>query len=304
MRISVGPKMPCESSKARQGISGQIALARQQQKRYQHRDRRLPVQQPGAAQPAHQRHRSEDVHHVIHIESIARTLLPAHARQGSIQAVAQPVERHAHNHQQQRVAVVARQRIADARANLRAKPKQRELVRGHPARRALGHPLQGALLHATPSAPGSPAAPLQNPMHRFIAADCRIHRRPPFRQYASSRQSDCLCRSQFLRSALHVERNVNSSDSRGTLSTNGPIAQPSPRRNRARQRDRLDLHVESAVPLLVAPVGIQPPQKAVLLAGSQRALVRACPATSISEIRVLREMLYPCCASSRPKVTS
>jgi len=32
----------------------------------------------------------------------------------------------------------------------------------------------------------------------------------------------------YLRSALHVDRNVNSSDSRGTLSTNGPTAQPSP----------------------------------------------------------------------------
>ena len=60
MRISVGPKMPCESLKARQRIRGKIALARQQQKCNQHRDRRLPVQQSGAAQPAHQRHRSQE----------------------------------------------------------------------------------------------------------------------------------------------------------------------------------------------------------------------------------------------------
>ena len=35
--------------------------------------------------------------------------------------------------------------------------------------------------------------------------------------------------SYCLRSALQMARNVNSSDSRGTLSTNGPIAHPSPR---------------------------------------------------------------------------
>ena len=135
--------------KTRQGIGGKVALARQQQKRNQHRDRRLPVQQSGAAKPAHQRDGSKDVHHVIHVEAIARTLLLAHAGQGSIQAVSQPVEHQAQNHQKQRVAVVARQRVADSRANLRAQTQDGELVGADPARRSLGHPLQCALLHGS-----------------------------------------------------------------------------------------------------------------------------------------------------------
>src|ERR1035437_8783111 len=34
--------------------------------------------------------------------------------------------------------------------------------------------------------------------------------------------------SSYFRNALHVDRNVNSNDSRGTLSTKGPIAHTSP----------------------------------------------------------------------------
>ena len=86
-----------------------------------------------------------------------------------------------------------------------------------------------------------------------------------------------------------MERNVNSSDSRGMLSTYGRT----PSRGRAGwsvSARRLHLQVEPAVALLVAPVGVQPPEEAVLLAGVS-ACSAAVPGASISAIRVLREML-------------
>ena len=104
------------------------------------------MQKAGAGEAAHQRDGAEDVHDVIYVEAIARTLVAAHAGQGSIHAISQPVERQADDNQKQRGAVVAGERIEDAGANLRAEAEQRELVRAEPPGRALSHPLQGALL--------------------------------------------------------------------------------------------------------------------------------------------------------------
>ena len=97
-------------------------------------------------------------------------------------------------------------------------------------------------------------------------------------------------RSTHRRSAVQVERKVNSSDSRGTLSTNGATAQPSPRGMERVSVDRLYLHSYSAVALLITPVSILPPRKPCSsLAPSARSL--GVPGESISAIRVLREML-------------
>ena len=62
----------------------------------------------GEAESAHQRGGPENVHHVVHIEAESRTLLTAYAGQGSIHAVAEPVEDQAEVHQQQEGVVVAR----------------------------------------------------------------------------------------------------------------------------------------------------------------------------------------------------
>ena len=57
-----------------------------------------------------------------------------------------------------------------------------------------------------------------------------------------------------------------------------------------RERDGFDLQVEAAVALLVAPVGVEPPEEAVLLAGAE-GVFGGVPGESISAMRVLREML-------------
>jgi hypothetical protein len=80
---------------AGQGIGSQVALTRQEQKRDQHRDRSLPVHEAGKAEAAHQRDAYEDVHHVIDIEAIARTLLVAYAGLRPVHAVSKPVENQA-----------------------------------------------------------------------------------------------------------------------------------------------------------------------------------------------------------------
>ena len=103
----------------------------------------------------------------------------------------------------------------------------------------------------------------------------------------------------YLCSALQVFRNVNSSDSRGTLSTNGPTAHPNPVESRASVKPtqsaytnrRLVPHSSSTYS---AATEIRVPCPA------RRARSVAVPASSISVILVLREMLYPCWASSRP----
>ncbi len=129
-----------------QRVRCQIALAGEQQKRHQHRGRNPSVHQSGHRQPAQQRRRSKDVHDVIHVEAVARPLLPAHARQGSVEAVAQPVQNDEHNPQSQRPPIPPRQRIADAGSHLRGEPHRRQPIRRHPPRRPLRHAHQQALL--------------------------------------------------------------------------------------------------------------------------------------------------------------
>src|SRR6266700_1906044 len=86
---------------------------------------------------------------MIHIEAIPGTLLPPHARQRAIHAVAKPIQHEAHNHEKQKVTVVSRQCIADAGSHLCAQTECRELIRTEPTRRTLRHPLQSALLQSS-----------------------------------------------------------------------------------------------------------------------------------------------------------
>ncbi len=75
-----------------------------------------------------------------------------------------------------------------------------------------------------------------------------------------------------------------------------PHSPSQPMRNRARERHRLNLNQQPAVAFGVAPVGVLPPQKAMLVGRAQRVLG--------SSIRVLRETQWPWLVSSRPKRTS
>jgi len=76
------------------------------------------VQETRVTEPTHQRDGAEDVHHVIHIEAITRTLLLANAGQRPIHAVTEPVEHQTDDDQKQSVAVKACHGIEDTRSDL------------------------------------------------------------------------------------------------------------------------------------------------------------------------------------------
>ena len=79
-------------------------------------------------QPAEQNHRPEAVYHVIDIETVFGTLLLAVPRQGSIEAVAEPVEGERANDQQKCIPVMAGQGIGGSRHHLRPKSDRGQVV--------------------------------------------------------------------------------------------------------------------------------------------------------------------------------
>jgi len=150
---------------------------------------------------------------VIDIETVARALLLAYACQSAIKAIAKPIERDTHDDRQQSVSVVTRQRIKNSGSDLCRQTQYRELIGCQSCGCMFRHPDKGALFDR-----GGQGAidSLRSLESRFFIRACegRIHR-------------VVLSKIYFL-SASEVERKVNSSDSRGTLSTNGPTTQPSP----------------------------------------------------------------------------
>src|ERR1017187_3636158 len=59
--------------------------------------------------------------------------------------------------------------------------------------------------------------------------------------------------------------------------------------NGTSERDGLDLHVQSTVPLLVAPVGIQPPKKTVIFGGFQCALAASAGRVDFGDLCASRD---------------
>src|ERR1035437_1532159 len=130
-------------------IGGKKALAGEDEKGNEHGDGRLPMEKTGEAEAAHESDGTEDIRHVIDVEAVARALVAAHTGQGSVEAVAEPVEREAEDDQKQSEAVEARECVEEAGGDLRDEAEESELVGGEPARGARGHPEQGALLQGS-----------------------------------------------------------------------------------------------------------------------------------------------------------
>src|SRR5215472_8273732 len=189
----------------------QITLAREKEKSDQHRDRGLPVQVSGYSKASEQGRGSEDVHHVIHIEAIARPLLRTLTRQGPVHTVAEPVQDDAQNDEQQRRGITPGEGVCHTGCQLRGESKQRQLVGTDPARHALRHPLKRAFLH----------------LRRQGLVEAR---RGPERGLICLRNLHSWLRhTSPRRSALQTAFSVNPIDSRGILSTYGSTTQPSPR---------------------------------------------------------------------------
>ncbi len=94
----------------------------------------------------------------------------------------------------------------------------------------------------------------------------------------------------YFRNALPTERSVNSSDSRGTLSTNGRTAQPSPRGiDRVSDTDSICISNPPSRSSKLQYVFIRHRNPCSSPGPSTRSLL--VPGESISAIRVLRETL-------------
>ena len=99
----------------------------------------------GKRQPAHHRSCADGIDDVVHVKAIARTLLPANARQGSIEAVAEPIHRETNDGRKQQAAVPSSEGIADARSNLGGKPDHGQMVGIDPSWHAFGYPEENPL---------------------------------------------------------------------------------------------------------------------------------------------------------------
>src|SRR4029077_12140072 len=84
--------------------------------------------------------------HVVHVKAVTRSLLVAHARQGAIEAVAEPVHCETDNGKKQHAASMGGEGIADASRDLTYKSEERQVIGIHPRGHALGYPDKNALL--------------------------------------------------------------------------------------------------------------------------------------------------------------
>ena len=207
---------------AGEGVGGEIALAGEKQERDEHGDGRLPVEEAGAGEAAHEGDGAEAIDHVIDVEAVAGALPASDAGEGSVEAVTQPVEREAEDDGEQGEAVGAGPGVAEACAELGGEPEEGELVGGEPARGAAGHPLECAFFEG-----GGEGAVDTGSGRKRAARPCGFQIRLHF-GVLSDIWLVRLGGSGYLRRALQAERRVNSSDSRGTLATKGRTAQPRP----------------------------------------------------------------------------
>src|SRR6202521_5508925 len=100
----------------------------------------------GKSQPEHHSSCSDGIDHVVHVKAVTRSLLLAYARQGSIEAVAEPVHRETDNGNKQHAAITGSESVADASRDLSHKSEARQMIGIHPRGHALGHPDKNALL--------------------------------------------------------------------------------------------------------------------------------------------------------------
>ncbi len=140
------PEVPQGKMKLAERISRQIRLDGKQQKANQqsNRDHRMHVS--GKRQPAHHRHCADGIDHVVHVEPVTRSLPLAHARQGSVEAVAKPIHRETNNGGKQHAAITGSKRIANASRDLGGKAEKGQMVGVDPRGHAFSHPDESPFL--------------------------------------------------------------------------------------------------------------------------------------------------------------
>src|SRR5579859_1332550 len=103
-------------------VRRQIDLDGKHQECDQHSGRNSPVDGAGKGEPSDQEKRSEDIGHVVNVETVARPLPVSESRQSSVQAVSQPVQRQKECRQNQPQRVQRASAYAAPTRNMETKP--------------------------------------------------------------------------------------------------------------------------------------------------------------------------------------
>src|SRR6185437_6785765 len=117
-----------------QCVAGKIDFNRKHQIRNQEPQSDPGRHISGQRQAAEQEQRTEGVHHVVNIKSVAWTAAVAVARQGAIQAVTQPVDRQAGDNDEQSEAIATRPPICNPGAEHGRQADKRKMIRVDPGR--------------------------------------------------------------------------------------------------------------------------------------------------------------------------
>ena len=121
----------------------------------------------GKSQAAEQKDGSDGVQDMVHIETIAGALLIAHAGEGAIQRISEPVQGQTGNHAKQPERVPAGEPVAGAGSHQGAEAERSQVVRINPQRQTLRHadesPFFGRCQKAGMGAPGFPEVCVWHP---------------------------------------------------------------------------------------------------------------------------------------------
>ena len=179
MRSSVGPKRQNEMRNSAERVRGQVRLNREHQERDKQADGDPGMHVSRKGEAAHQGESAEAINHVVHVETVARTQALADPCQGTVERVAQPVEREAGDHGEKRVAIACGEGVKQSRANLRGEAEDGQVVWTDAVWSARGQPEQGMLfgggdptfLHTKHVGKGTGAAHLQKDARVYLFAE-------------------------------------------------------------------------------------------------------------------------------------
>ena len=88
-----GAKLSEGQSKDAKGVGREIAFDGEEQKGDEHSGGDAPIDIAGNGEAAHKEDGADRIDHVIDVEAVARALAIAEARDGAVEAVAEPIQR-------------------------------------------------------------------------------------------------------------------------------------------------------------------------------------------------------------------
>ena len=131
-----GAQFPVRDLEYPERVGCQVGVDRQHQENDQRGRGDSLRHVTGKCEPEDQEHGAEGVDDVVYIKTVAGTLPISVARQGSVQAVAKPVEKYAEIHEVQQQRVPPARRVEHAGQKHSHQSEQREVIGIYPRRHA------------------------------------------------------------------------------------------------------------------------------------------------------------------------